>query len=152
MRDYERLFDENKRLRELNNQLREEKESALSELARKKLTQHNRINDITDEANAKIASLESQLIDQKERHKAYEERAYQVMTSQEKITEKWKEEHRKSVQYFERAIKHLEVENHHMADQVIELKSKLRGMKKDTSVHDMARIGKERSSKSREKK
>ena len=63
MRDYERLFDENKRLRELTNQLREEKESALSELARKKLTQHNRINDITDEANVKIASLESQLID-----------------------------------------------------------------------------------------
>lgn len=92
------------------------------------------------------------MIDQKERHKAYEERAYQVMISQEKITEKWKEEHRKSVQYFERAIKHLEVENHHMADQVIELKSKLRGMKKDPSVHDIARIGKERSSKSREKK
>ncbi len=81
MRDYERLFDENKRLRELTNQLREEKESALSDLARNKLNQHNRINDITDEANSKIASLESQLIDQKERHKAYEERAYQVMIS-----------------------------------------------------------------------
>jgi len=37
MRDYERVFDENKRLRELTNQLREEKESTLSELARNKL-------------------------------------------------------------------------------------------------------------------
>lgn len=37
MRDYERLFDENKRLRELTNQLREEKESAFTELARNKL-------------------------------------------------------------------------------------------------------------------
>jgi len=49
----------------------------------------------------------------------------------------------------------LEIENHNLADQVVELKSKLRGMKKDPSVHDMARIGKERSersSKSREKK
>jgi hypothetical protein len=63
MRDYERLFDENKRLRELTNQLREEKESGLSELARNKLHQHNRVNDITDEANSKMASLESQLID-----------------------------------------------------------------------------------------
>lgn len=63
MRDYERLFDENKRLRELTNQLREDKESALAELARNKLHQHNRVNDITDEANAKVASLESQLID-----------------------------------------------------------------------------------------
>ena len=39
MRDYERLFDENKRLRELTNQLREEKESAFTELARNKLNQ-----------------------------------------------------------------------------------------------------------------
>lgn len=38
------------------------------------------------------------------------------MISQEKITEKWKEEHRKSVQYFERAVKHLEIENHNLAD------------------------------------
>lgn len=152
MRDYERLFDENKRLRELSNSLREEKESALSELARNKHHQHNRVNDITDEANAKMAVLESQLIDQKERHKTYEERAYQVITSQEKITEKWKDEHRKSVQYFERSVKHLEVENHHLADQVVELKSKLRALKTDPSVHDIARIGKERSSKSREKK
>jgi hypothetical protein len=97
MRDYERLFDENKRLRELTNQLREEKESAFTELARNKLNQQNRINDLTDDANAKMASLEQQLIDSKERYKAYEERAYQVMISQEKITEKWKEEHRKSV-------------------------------------------------------
>ena len=111
MRDYERLFDENKRLRELTNQLREEKESAFTELARNKLNQQNRINDLTDDANAKMASLEQQLIDSKERYKAYEERAYQVMISQEKITEKWKEEHRKSVQYFERVTKHLEVEN-----------------------------------------
>ena len=77
------------------------------------------------------------------------------MISQEKITEKWKDEHRKSVQYFERAIKHLEIENHNLADQLVEHKSKLRAIKKDPSVHDIARIGKERSersSKSREKK
>lgn len=58
MSDYERLFDENKRLRELTNQLREEKESAFTELARNKLNQQNRINDLTDDANAKMASLE----------------------------------------------------------------------------------------------
>lgn len=63
MRDYERLFDENKRLKELSNQLREDRESALAELARNKLHQHNRVNDITDEANAKVANLEALLID-----------------------------------------------------------------------------------------
>lgn len=67
----------------------------------------------------------------KERHKSYEERAYSVMINQEKITEKWKEEHRKSVQYFERAIKNLEVENRHFKDQCIELKGKMRHMQKD---------------------
>ena len=58
MRDYERLFDENKRLREMTNQLREEKESTFSELTRIKLNHQNRINDLTDDANAKMASLE----------------------------------------------------------------------------------------------
>ena len=37
MRDYERYFDDNKRLRELINQLRDEKESALSEINRLKI-------------------------------------------------------------------------------------------------------------------
>lgn len=68
------------------------------------------------------------MIDLKERHKGYEERAYGVIVNQEKMTEKWKDEHRKSVQYFERAIKHLEVENRHLQDQCIELKSKVRNM------------------------
>jgi hypothetical protein len=31
MKDYERLFDENKRLRDLTNQLRDEKDQAVSE-------------------------------------------------------------------------------------------------------------------------
>lgn len=56
------------------------------------------------------------MLEMKERHKAYEERAYSVMINQEKITEKWKDEHRKSVAYFERAVKSLEVENRHLQD------------------------------------
>ena len=37
MKDYSRLFDENKRLRELCNQLREEKDQAVSESQRGRL-------------------------------------------------------------------------------------------------------------------
>ena len=55
---------------------------------------HSRINEINDEANVKVAHLENNLLEAKERHKGYEERAYQVMINQEKITEKFKEEHR----------------------------------------------------------
>lgn len=79
MRDYERYFDDNKRLRELINQVRDEKESAVSEVSRLKLVFNSRINELNDEANVKIAHLENILLEAKERHKAYEEKAYTVM-------------------------------------------------------------------------
>ncbi len=116
MRDYERYFDDNKRLRELINQLRDEKESAISELNRLKIVFHGRVNELNDECNVKVAHLENQLLESKERHKAYEERAYTVMISQEKITEKWKEEHRNTVSYFERNMKQIQIENRHLSD------------------------------------
>ena len=79
MRDYERYFDDNKRLRELINQLRDEKESAISELNRMKIVFHGRVNELNDECNVKVAHLENQLLEAKERYKSYEERAYGVM-------------------------------------------------------------------------
>ena len=56
------------------------------------------------------------MLEMKNRHKAFEERSYTVMISQEKLTEKWKDEHRKSQMYFERVVKGLEVENRHLQD------------------------------------
>jgi hypothetical protein len=41
MRDYERLFEENKRMRDLSNALRDEKESSLAEVSKLKVTSHN---------------------------------------------------------------------------------------------------------------
>ncbi len=76
MRDYERYFDDNKRQRELINQLRDEKESAVSEVNRLKIVFHSRINELNDECNVKVAHLENSLLEAKERHKSYEERAY----------------------------------------------------------------------------
>lgn len=116
MRDYERYFDDNKRLRELINQLRDEKESAVSEVSRLKIVFNSRINELNDEANVKIAHLENTLLEAKERHKAYEEKAYTVMVHQEKITEKWKEEHYNTVQFFERQLKQTQLENRHLSD------------------------------------
>ena len=79
MRDYERYFDDNKRLRELINQLRDEKESALSEINRLKIVFQGRINELNDECNVKVAHLENSLLESKERYKSYEERAYKIM-------------------------------------------------------------------------
>lgn len=116
MRDYERLFEENKRLKITCNQLREDKEGALGEVSKCKVTHHNKLNEIVDECNMKVANLESIILDLKEKHKSYEERAYSVIISQEKVTEKWKEEHRKSVQYFERMVSQITVENRVLQD------------------------------------
>lgn len=116
MRDYERYFEENRRQRELINQLRDEKESAVSEINRLKLVFHSRINELNDECNVKVAHLENSLLEAKERHKGYEEKAYQVMIHQEKITEKWKDEHKVTVSYFERSLNQLQIENRHLSD------------------------------------
>lgn len=83
MRDYERLFADNKRFRELGNQLRDEKENALAEVSKLKVANHTRLAEIQDECNLKIAHLEQMLLEQKDRHRAYEERAYTVISSQE---------------------------------------------------------------------
>jgi len=79
MRDYERYFDDNKRLREHINQLRDEKDNALSEVNRLKIIFHNRVNELNDECNVKVAHLENLNLELKERHQFNEEKAYQVM-------------------------------------------------------------------------
>ena len=77
---------------------------------------HGRVNELNDECNVKVAHLENCMLEAKERHKGYEERAYSVMISQEKITEKWKEEHRNTVGFYDRSLKQLQIENRHLSD------------------------------------
>lgn len=55
MRDYERYFEENKRLRELLNTTREEKENSYLEVKRLKNLYHDRVNELNDECNLKVA-------------------------------------------------------------------------------------------------
>jgi septal ring factor EnvC (AmiA/AmiB activator) len=62
-------------------------------------------------------------LEQKEKHRGHEESAYEVMVKQEKIVEKWKNEHKQTVDYFEQQIKHLQVENRLLKDKTIQLKS-----------------------------
>lgn len=41
------------------------------------------------------------------------------MVQQEKITDKWKTEHKRTCEYFEKTLKNLEVENRMLKDKVI---------------------------------
>ena len=55
IRDYDRYFTENKRLREHINTIRDEKDTAASELNRLKIIYHERVNELNDYCNSKIS-------------------------------------------------------------------------------------------------
>ena len=152
MRDYDRYFEENKRIRELLNSLREEKDVAQAEIRRLKNIYHDRVNELNDESNLKIAHLENQLLEAKERHKFNEEKAYEIMMMQEKIAEKWKVEHRQTVEYFEKQLKAMKVENRNLHEKIIELKGLMR-LEKENSDNNRSKKSSSHksSSKSREK-
>ena len=116
IRDYDRYFVENKRLREHVNVIRDEKDTAISELNRLKVIYHDRVNELNDQCNIKVAQLENQLLETKERHRHTESGAYEVMAQQEKIVDKWKSEHKNTCTFFEKSLKNLEVENRMLKD------------------------------------
>ena len=130
MRDYDRYFVENKRLREMVNTIRDEKDTAISELNRLKVIYHDRVNELNDDCNIKIAQLENQLLETKEKNRSNEEGAYEVMVQQEKIVDKSHSFKFKKIEYqsgrtninqptcefFEKSLKHLEVENRMLKD------------------------------------
>ena len=59
MRDYERYYEENKRLREILNTTREEKDIAQGEVKRLKVVFYDRVNELNDECNLKVAHIEN---------------------------------------------------------------------------------------------
>ena len=113
-RDYERYFDETKRLRELQSSLRDDKDAALAEVKRLKSLYHDRVNELNDECNLKMAQLENQLLETRERAKFSEEKALEVMRMQERITDKWKHEHHQTVEHYEKTLKAVKAECRHL--------------------------------------
>lgn len=93
------------------NLIRDEKDTAISELNRLKVIYHERVNELNDECNIKIAQLENQLLEVKERHRHSESGAYEVMAQQEKMVNKWKNEHKETRSFFEKKMSGLETEN-----------------------------------------
>merc|ERR1711861_94235 len=122
MREYERYFDENKQLRAKENLIRDEKDTAISELNRLKFIHHERVTELTDDCNIKIAQLENQLLQVKDRHRNQESGAYEVMAQQDKMLEKWKIEHKETRSFFEKKMSSFETENAMLKEKVIKLK------------------------------
>ena len=52
----------------------------------------------------------------KEKQKFHEEKAFEIMMMQERITDKLKNEHTLTVQQYERVVKQLKTENKHFHD------------------------------------
>jgi hypothetical protein len=124
-RDYQKTFDENLSLKNLVNVLRDQKDKGLSELNKMKHIHMERVNELNDDFNVKLATTENQLMDTRERKKYEEERAYSIMIAQEKVTEKWKLEHKKTVEAYETHMKSLTHENKALREKVTELRGQM---------------------------
>ena len=75
---------------------------------------HERVNELNDECNLKLAQLENQLLETRERAKYSEEKALEVMRMQERITDKWKHEHHQTVEHYEKTLKAVKAECRHL--------------------------------------
>jgi hypothetical protein len=69
----------NNRLREIIGNIREEKDSAQSELKRLKSMFGDRVNEVNDEANLKITHLENILMETRDKNRYNEEKAFEIM-------------------------------------------------------------------------
>lgn len=151
-RDYQKTFDENMQLKDLTNILRDQKDQGLSEVNRLKHIHMERVNELNDDYNTKLASTENTLIDTKERQKYQEERTYSIMIAQERIADKWKNEHKKTVAIFEQQMRKFAVENKALKEQIVELKGSLLIEKENTVQNKRSGSRKKRTSKSKERK
>jgi hypothetical protein len=60
--------------------------------------------------------LENLLLETKEKAKFSEEKSYEVMMMQERIVEKWKNEHKTTCEHYEKVLRGIKAENRHLND------------------------------------
>ena len=150
-RDYERYFEETKRLRETVSTLRDGRDQALSEVKRVKSLYHDRTNELNDECNLKLAQLENQLLETRERAKVDQENAFVVIRKLEQVGQKYKNEHLETVTCYEKALRAAKAEARHMHEQVVELKGQLKMEKENNDENMVEKLRKQSKSKEREK-
>jgi chromosome segregation ATPase len=99
-----RIKDEYKRLEVQIDDLQRERERLIQEINGTREDMYYKTEELKENYGNKMTSLEKQLQDARERQRESEEKAYELFRQQEKVSEKWKEEHLNTVGYFEKVI------------------------------------------------
>lgn len=99
-----RTKEEYKRIQSQHEDLQREKENLVQEINDLRDEIYYKLEETKESYNGKIGVLEKQLQDARERQRESEEKAFELFKAQEKIGEKWKEEHMNTVGYFEKVI------------------------------------------------
>ena len=81
---------------------------------------------MAEDYKTKVTVLENALQEKKEKFRVQEEKAFELIRSQEKINDRWKEEHRKTVMYFEQLILGLNKENKLLKEANADLRNQLK--------------------------
>ena len=99
-----RIKDEFKRLLSQNEDLQREKESLIQEINSLRDEVYYKVEETKENFANKIGVLEKQLQESRDRQRESEEKAFELFKAQEKVSEKWKDEHMNTVGYFEKVI------------------------------------------------
>jgi chromosome segregation ATPase len=99
-----RIKDEYKRMEVQLEDMQRERENFIQEINGMKEEMYYKVEEVKESLGNKVMGLEKQLQDARERQRESEEKAFELFRQQEKVSEKWKEEHLSTVGYFEKVI------------------------------------------------
>ena len=99
-----RMKDEYKRLQSQYEDIQREKDNLIQEMNILRDEIYYKVEETKEFYGNKLAVLEKQLQDSRDRQRESEEKAFELFKAQEKVSEKWKEEHMSTVGYFEKVI------------------------------------------------
>ena len=99
-----RIKDEFRRMQSQQEDSQRERESMIQEINMLREEIYFKVEEAKEQYGSKIAVLERQLHEGRDRQRESEEKAFELFKAQEKVSEKWKEEHMNTVGYFEKVI------------------------------------------------
>mgnify|MGYP000137748228 FL=1 len=116
-----RQKEEVRRLSQLMQDLQRERDNLTEELNQLRDSYYEKLQEKANDYNNKVYSLEQEIQEARERQKESEEKAFELLKAQERVSEKWKEEHYHTVSYFEQVVQDLNQEIRRLAKRNKEL-------------------------------
>eukprot|EP00742_Colponemidia_sp_Colp-10_P007456 GILJ01008031.1.p1 GENE.GILJ01008031.1~~GILJ01008031.1.p1 ORF type:complete len:794 (-),score=180.63 GILJ01008031.1:59-2395(-) len=143
-RTVDALKQEQTKLRQDMKETYIERDQFREELDRTNRSLNQQTDQMMREAMLKISALESGLKEAEHSKQRSESRAVELLTAQEKVGQRWREEHHSTVQHFERAVNDLKQENRRLAVRNEEMSSKLSALLNERSsiLADQDRVSK----------